>query len=430
MNNGINIIRSGFSLIDQKWGGIYRGGSYVIVGPRKSGRTLLSLQLALETAKDNETCVYFTTMRPRDLMIHASSLNFDLQKYMNRNKIIVVRVNPPTDIYDMYNPDDFLIEYMNDIITVASKYKPARLIFDELTPFIGFKNLDLLEDVFAHLLETVEDRNITSFFVVGEPATQKTEDIISILRENATGTISIHKLNEKIHGKYHGGIISITPNVGHTEGEFQSEFWIEPKVGILVVPSEDHEMVIADKGDELKNQTSESKTLVTANTPKQDGFNINMEERNLDLSNLYSYNDFQLILNNQIALFQSTGQKFSFISFRLDQTAHIQGLLSVNQLQNAIGLSLNKRDKFCIIDNSVVLLLIRSTIESKKKMFETVKKHLPSSDPKYIEAISKFIFGVEIDIDDSITNAESLLTPITSNDTRLEHISFNEFIQK
>nr|MDA3861094.1 hypothetical protein [Melioribacteraceae bacterium] len=179
MNNGINIIKSGFSLIDEKWGGIYRGGSYLIVGPRKSGRTLLSLQFALEAATNGETCVYFTTMRPRDLMIHSASLNVDLQKHMNRNKIIVVRVSPPNDIFDMYNPDDFLIEYINDIITVVSKYRPARLIFDELTPYIGFRNMDLLEDVFAHLLETIEERNVTSFFVVGEPATQKTESIIN-----------------------------------------------------------------------------------------------------------------------------------------------------------------------------------------------------------------------------------------------------------
>jgi circadian clock protein KaiC len=426
MNNGINLIRSGFSLIDQKWGGIYRGGSYMIVGPRKSGRTLLSLQLALEAAKSNEVCVYFTTMRPRDLMIHASSLNFDLQKYMNRNKIIVVRVTPPNDIYDMYNPDDFLIEYMNDIITVISQYKPARLVFDELTPYIGFKNLDLLDDVFSHLLETIEDRNITSFFIVGEPATPKTEAIINVLSDNTTGTINIHKLNEKIHGKYHGGIISIIPNVGHTEGEFQSEFWIEPKVGILVAPQEEPELIAVE--EESKPVVQASK--VSKRSTNSENFNINLEERNLDLSNLYPYNDFQLILNNQIALYQSTGQKFHFISFKLDQTAHVQGLLTVNQLQNAIGLSINKRDKFCVIDNNIVVLLIRSSEESKNKLFELIKNHLPSNDEKYIEAISKFIFGIEIDIDDSITNAESLLAPITSNDSRLNYISFNDFIKK
>ena len=53
---------------------------------------------------------------------------------------------------------DNMDEYMNDIITVISQYKPGRLIFDELTPYIGFKNLDLLNDVFAHLLETIEEK--------------------------------------------------------------------------------------------------------------------------------------------------------------------------------------------------------------------------------------------------------------------------------
>ncbi len=118
----------------------------------------------MEAANNSETVVYFTTMRPRDLMIHSASLNIDLQKYMNRNKIIVVRVSPPNDVYDMYNPDDFLIEYMNDIITVISQYKPSRLIFDELTPYIGFKNMDLLNDVFAHLLETVEEKKYYKSF--------------------------------------------------------------------------------------------------------------------------------------------------------------------------------------------------------------------------------------------------------------------------
>jgi len=426
MNDGINLIKSGFGLIDDQWGGVYRGGSYLVVGARKSGRTLLSLQFAVEAADNGETCVYFTTMRPRDLMIHSASLNIDLQKYMNRNKIIVVRVSPPNDIYEMYNPDDFLIEYMNDIITVISQYKPGRLIFDELTPYIGFKNLDLLNDVFAHLLETIEEKNITSMFVVGEPATPKTEQIIGILKDSVTGVVSLHKLIEKIHCKYNGGIATITPNVGHTEGEFESEFWIEPKVGVLVAPKIEPEVVVPEQVDKKRVKSKTEKT----NTEEVEDFEINSEEHNLQLSNLYSYNDFQLILNNQIALYQSTGQKFNFIAFKLDQAAHVQGLLSINQLKNSIGLSINKRDKFCLIDNTIMVLLIRSNEEKKKEIFNTIKTHLPSKDSKYISAISKFIFGAEIEIDDSITNSDTLITPITTNSKDLKYLSFNEFIQK
>lgn len=424
MNNAISIIKSGFALIDEKWGGIYKGGSYLVVGPRKSGRTLLSLQFALEAAMDSETCVYFTTMRPRDLMIHSASLNIDLQKYMNNNKIIVVRVTPPNEIYDMYNPDDFLIEYINDIITVIGQYKPSRLVFDELTPYVGFRSMELLEDVFSHLIETIEEKNITSLYVVGEPATQKTESIIDILKDSVTGVISLHKLVEKIQGKYHGGIATITPNVGHTEGEFESEFWIEPNVGVLVASSEPDEVIY--KTEPKINFRDNSK--IQEEDHNDSPLEMHKLEENVELSNLYSPTDFQLILNNQIALYQSTGQKFNFITFKLDPTANIQGLLSINQLKNAIGLSINKRDKLCIVDNVVMLLLIRRNDEQKKSIYQSIKLHLPSADPMYLEAISKYIFCAEIDINESVTNAESLINPVTTNDSKLKYISFKEFI--
>ena len=77
---------------------------------------------------------------------------------MNNNSIIVVRVSPPNDVYDMYNPDEYMTDYINDIITVSNQYDPGRLIFDEMTPYIGFKRLDLLEYVFTNMIETIENR--------------------------------------------------------------------------------------------------------------------------------------------------------------------------------------------------------------------------------------------------------------------------------
>ena len=171
MNKKIQLINSGISLVDEAWGGFYRGGTYLLVGPRKSGRTLLGLQYALECARQKEICLYFTSMRPKDLMIQAASIDFDLQHYMNQNLIIVVRVAPPSNLYDVGNPDDFLVEYLNDIVTVVDQYQPNKIVFDELTPFIGFNNINLLQDVFVQTTEAIEESGITSLFVLGEPAT-------------------------------------------------------------------------------------------------------------------------------------------------------------------------------------------------------------------------------------------------------------------
>jgi len=422
MDNGISLITSGFQLVDSKWGGIYRGGSYIIVGPRKSGRTLLGLQFAIESAKSSEVCLYFTNMRPKDLMIQATSLNFDIQSYMNKNLLIVVRVAPPNDIYDMYNPDDYLIEYINDIITVVNQYNPNRIIFDELTPYIGFRSLDLLRDVFLHTLETIEERNITSFFVLGEPATQKAQEIVSLLTDNVTGTIFLKKHDEKISGKYYGGTAIITPNVGHNEGQFSAEYRIEPYYGITVdVPGDEKKI------EKFTKEIKEQPPIDIIDKPLQMDYDFKKTSDNIVFSNVYNQSDFRLIVNNQIALFQSTGQTFNLISFKLDPAVQVKGLLSVNQLQNSINLSISKRDKLSVIDNKVVVILIRSTQKSVPELMEKLKQNMPSYDESYLNAIIDYISIINIEIDSSYKNANELIDPIVADDAKNEYISLSNY---
>lgn len=413
MSSSIRLIPSGFSFIDQNWGGIYRGGSYLLVGPRKSGRTLLGLQFALESAKSSEVCLYFTNMRPKDLMIQAASLNFDIQNYMNQNLIIVVRVAPPNDIYEMYNPDDYLIEYLNDIITVVNQYNPSRIIFDELTPYVGFRNLDLLKEVFLNTLETIEEKNITSLFVVGEPATQKTNAIIEILASYVTGVVYLQKQVGKFETRYDGGQVTITPNVGHTEGQFSARYKIEPFKGVTVdVPApQKPAQEELKKGSGFSSPGIPESTELPVLSIKQ---NYSIPSEPYSYSNVYNYNDFTLLLNNQIALYKSTGQSFNLISFKLDPASQIKGLLSINQLQNAVRQSTNKKDKICVIDNKVLVLMIKGNMKSAIDLMSGVQANLPSQDPNYVQTVLEFISIFNVEIDDRIDNADSMLDVIVS----------------
>lgn len=401
MSSSIRLISSGFNFLDKKWGGIYRGGSYLLVGPRKSGRTLLGLQFALEAAKSQEVCLYFTTMRPKDLMIQAASLNFDIQSYMNQNLIIVVRVAPPNDVYDMPNPDNYLVEYMNDIITVVNQYNPQRIIFDELTPFIGFNNLDILKDAFLSTLEHIEERDVSSLFIVGEPATERAEEIVDSLAQYVTGLIYLRKSGKKLEERFQGGQVVISPNVGHTEGQFSSEYHIEPYKGVTT--------------DFKKKESTQVYTDRTVDDEQKKFSKIKQNgngRRNSDLTyftNVYNYNDFQLILNNQIALYKSTGQTFNLVVFKLDQVATVRGLLTVNQLQNAIRLSSDKKDKICAFDNKVVVLLVKSSSKNVINLIQNVQNNLPSNDIEYINAVQEFISIFSIEVDETVENAESLI---------------------
>jgi len=422
MKKKLNLATTGISLVDEAWGGFYRGGSYLLLGPRKSGRTLLALQFALEAAKNKEVCLFFTSMRPKDLMIHAASIDFDLNTYMNQNLIIVVRVAPPADIFESSNPDNFLVEYLNDIASVVSQYNPSRLVFDELTPFVGFENIGLLQQTFLNTIESIEEKNITSLFVVAEPATPSTQLIIDAIAQYSTAIIYLQKnADEGRTGQ--GGRATITPNIGHTEGQFTSDYFIEPYRGITfsfeITQKNGSVPIVTDQGyNPTQNHVNHNQQQtapaprVSTNSKYKPLTNVDVVQEKFSFSNFYDLSEFALILNNQIALYKSTGQPFTLISFKLDPTAQQQNILSMMQLQNALRLSTDKKDKICVVNNNVLVLISSADEKVFSQLVSKMKGNLPNTDKGYQDLVMQYLFGFPYLVNEKVQNADTLLNEI------------------
>ncbi|HEX2961820.1 MAG TPA: ATPase domain-containing protein [Ignavibacteriales bacterium] len=422
MKRNIQLVQTGLPLIDQAWGGFYKGGTYLLVGPKKSGRTLLGLQYAMQSARQKEVCLYFTNMRPKDLMIHAASIDFDIQTYMNQNLIVVVRVTPPADLYDLRDPDEYLIEYLKDIVTVVEQFAPKRIIFDELTPYIGFSNLNLLRESFLETLENIEQRDVTSLFTIGEPATPVAQSIVDELVQHVTATIYLQKKIMPGENKSQSGKMTITPNIGHTEGQFTANYSIEPYKGIVTdfKPAWPQAEFSPAPQAELKP---------AAEGRYQSLSNFETYQEPYTFSNFYEYNDFLLLLNNQIALYKSTGQVFSLISFKLDAQAERERLLTINQLQNAVRLATDKKDKICVYENKVIVLLIRSDKKSLAGLVAKIQANFPSGDPNYMKAVQQYISVLSVEIDESVENAEAIMKFVLGEEFRSDknNDSFNRY---
>ena len=402
MKKSIQLVPSGISIADNAWGGFYRGGTYLLIGPRKSGRTLLSLQFAMECAKQKEVCLYFTNMRPKDLMIQAASIDFDLQYYMNQNLIIVVKVAPPADLADYKNRDELLIEYLKDIVTVVEQYQPCKLVFDELTPFIGFENLSLLEETFLETTEKIEDSGITSLFVLGEPAAPSSRLILDSVNLAATGVVHLQKQTDT-YDRTKGGIITISPNIGHTEGKFKANYYIEAYKGITT----DFQPV--------KRKTLTGERFASLEDDKFKSLSeIDIPPVNYSLSDFYSIDDFHLILNNQIALFKSTGQTFRLIALKYTDDLERTGLLSVNQLQNAVRLAIDKKDKICICENKILILMTKDDQRNITNIISRLKYNLPVLDEDQLYEIMRRVFIYTTKVNEETCNADDLLKELIS----------------
>lgn len=344
MKKSVQLFHTGIPIVDSAWGGFYHGGTYLLVGEKKSGKTLLSLQYAVEAAKNKEVCLFFTNSRPKDLMIHAASIDIDLENYINQNTIIVVRVAQPTETTDFKSRDEFLSDYLSDIISVVSQYHPTRIIFDELTPYVEYENLNNLRDAYGSMIESIEDLGITSLFILREPAVQSSKMIFNVLNSFATGVIQLHKSEDS--EEQQPGVIDITPNIGHTEGKFKANYFIEPYKGITT----DFKITKRSTGE---NVLPEIKELMPNKTS-----GVNMPD--YLVPNIYSINDFKLIVNNQIALFKTTGQMFTILLLRLNPTVQSKPQITFDQLSYSVKQAAHKKDKICTIDDKIFILITNS----------------------------------------------------------------------
>jgi circadian clock protein KaiC len=416
MKRKLNMVKSGLALVDKAWGGMYKGGSYLLIGPRKSGRTMMGLHYTMECVKNREVCLYFTNMRPKDLMIHAASIDFDLQSAMNQNLVIVVRVAPPADIYESDSPDSFLVEYLNDIVTVIEQYQPDRLVFDELTPFIGFENIQLLQQTYLRTIEAIEERNVTCLMILAEPATPLAQMIVDSITHISTAIIYLQKKSEEQGTPT--GKATITPNIGHTEGQFVSDFFIEPYKGIVFDYDNQVKFQNPFPSEEAQNDNENFYSSNSNNSKYRPITNVDAVSEKVSFTNLYDISEFSLILNNQIAFYKSTGQPFILISLKLDPIAERQRILTINQLQNAVRLSTDKKDKLCVVKDKILVLMGKGPDKSLNVLVSKIKQNLPNSDPNYLSIIMKYIYAFSYEVNESVVNAESILNEILEEETR------------
>ena len=407
MNPKVQLFNSGIPLVDKVWGGLYKGGTYMLVGARKSGRTLLSLQYAMESARQNNVCLYFTSMRPKDLLIQAASIDLDLQAYMNQNLIIVVRVATPSDLFESGNIDDFLAEYLNDIVTVVDQYNPHKVVFDELTPFIGFNDLSLLQYSFSKTCEAIEESGITSLYVVAEPASEASQAIVDTLNTSATGIIKLDISEDAKTTSDGSGMMTIIPNIGHTEGQFTSPYKVEPYKGVVInypkIKTKDEKV----QTEESKSVSKKYKTLAEVNVPAG----------SYNFTSYYNENDFKLILNNQIAFFKSTGQVFTLMSFRLDKIAESKSLLTLTQLQSAVRLATDRKDKICQLNNNVVVLITKEDPKSIDNIIGKVKANLPINQSENEEEMLLHILVYAVKVDEKIQNSDDMIHLLLAEET-------------
>ena len=227
------IILSGNPLIDNSWGGFYKGGSFILIGPTESGKTILALQFALNTSAKSERSLILSTAGMNDLTINSTIINLDIQDFIDKGLTTVVRISESQELKQSTKRNFDIKEFYDDVIKLTREYSPNKIVLDEFTPFLNPWNKKDLIKIFLELMKFFQKKEITTLYVLEDKSMQSLGDISQHLLNLSSANILLYK-NEKQISKSNPGLMKIFPNHNYPRKELSSSYYVLINKGIEI----------------------------------------------------------------------------------------------------------------------------------------------------------------------------------------------------
>lgn len=327
-------ILTGFSFLDQKWGGIYPGGNYLIIGSKNAGKLLLSLKMIENFISIDLVTILITNQRFKNLEIQASSLNFNIESAITSEKLFLCND-------EVFQPFNSLVDFINE-------KNPKVIFIDNLLENSFFKS----KENYIQLLEFLEQKNITLLSTASLPSNEISKKLLKEIFQFSTGIISLQRSSEK---RNYSGQISIKPNIGHIEGEFETNYKIVPNKGFVTLADNENELL---------------KMLSKVNSE----YDILSQNQKFDYTIVYDFEEFKLLVESRKSYSAKTNLQINIISYKIKNE-----VVEAIELSRIIQKALNTGDKISYKNNNVFVLPQSNDAEEVEKLIKTLDKNISDS---------------------------------------------------
>lgn len=216
-------ILSGIDVIDQSWGGMFQGGTYLCFGHAASGRGLMGMLFLKMGTLLEEKSLLVSPGRPQDWKIQADSVDYNLEQARNAGWVRMMWV--PSRMKSQAGLDEAAAQALNQLVRMVRHERPARLLIDDFTPFLQFTSFERFRQAFVDMMGQLEDINTTLLLMTPDAVNIQTKQIIGFMRNHMSG--SIHVALKELENKESKRIVTLLPGLGHVNHEV-IENWAIP----------------------------------------------------------------------------------------------------------------------------------------------------------------------------------------------------------
>lgn len=395
------MLPSGIDPIDEEWGGLYRGGAYLAFGRAATGRGLLTLRYAQTGVQGGERCLFIASDRPKDLVIQAASIGFDLKQAQQDGNIRLMRIPP------MMNPqamgDDSVAKALWDLVTIIRKQRPDRLVINDFMPFVMFRSFDRFRMEFIRMLEQIDSLDTTVVVALPEPANPQSRRVIDFMAGQMTGAVHIEAADEEMTSTERR--LTLIPHIGQIKRQVVrhwdlAEIVQTPGQAPLITETSRESPASAPAPPKFPHVAPDVAAPAEAAPEKEDAF-----ER---YSNRAA---FGTRLQDFFADREDGANPFLLLAMRMDQTSE-SGPVDFEFIIDLVADSLRPQDDMLIsaINERLVVLLADSKPEEAQGFFARLKNRLRADAPQQADHLLHAVSAIVVPDGRPFQSADEFLT--------------------
>lgn len=381
------MLPSGIDPIDEEWGGLYRGGAYLAFGRAATGRGLLTLRYAQTGVQGGERCLFIASDRPKDLVIQAASIGFDLKQAQQDGNIRLMRIPP------MMNPqamgDDSVAKALWDLVTIIRKQRPDRLVINDFMPFVMFRSFDRFRMEFIRMLEQIDSLDTTVVVALPEPANPQSRRVIDFMAGQMTGAVHIEAADEEMTSTERR--LTLIPHIGQIKRQVVRHWDLAdivqtPGQAPLITETSHESPAAAPVPPKFPRVTPDVAAPASPAPEKEDAF-----ER---YSNRAA---FGTRLQGFFADREDGVNPFLLLAMRMDQTSE-SGPVDFEFIIDLVADSLRPQDDMLIsaINERLVVLLADSKPEEAQGFFARLKNRLRADAPQQADHLLHAVSAIVV----------------------------------
>ena len=180
---------SGLPAVDQQWGGLDAGSTYLVVGRAGAGRSALALQAVQATVAEGARCLLLSPRPPAELVEIGRGLAFDLAEAHGAGLLRPLRIPTAADLAERGTAG--LETAYRDLVALVRSECPERVVVEDFTPLVQFDSFERLDEAFRGLVDDFRTLGTTLVVGLGAPANDASRQLLAVVRRAADGVVQI-----------------------------------------------------------------------------------------------------------------------------------------------------------------------------------------------------------------------------------------------